>query len=234
MKRIYSGVEVTYQNETDYNQSNVVYLITFPNGKHYVGQTTKKLETRILQHCRCSSCCHKLNNATNKYKTFHVDVLFLNQNISILNSFEIFFIKLFDTTKEHGYNLQKGGRNKPCSEGTRKILKDVMTGKKHKTSERSINACRENAKKVTPEGKERFRTCNIGRKHSEEWKQKMSEIRKGKPNKSMFKKVRSIPDDITFESCVECERYYSIRKYTLNRYYNGAIHTKSGQTFELV
>ena len=130
MKRIYNGVEVNFTNETDYNQSNVVYLITFPNGKYYVGQTTGKLGKRISEHC----CKHGMvvGKALQKYKKAIISIIFNGTEATDLDHFEIMYIRLFGSmNKEYGYNMSTGGnKNKILSTETRQKISTANKGKR--------------------------------------------------------------------------------------------------------
>lgn len=61
--RIHCNVEVNI-TDTDADTNNVVYLLTFENGKYYVGLTTQKLIERISAHCS-----NAFNLKNTKYKT---------------------------------------------------------------------------------------------------------------------------------------------------------------------
>ena len=113
MKRIYSGVEVTYQNETDYNQSNVVYLITFPNGKKYIGSTTKVLTRRMSRHCSESrNLCSVMDVSVpiREHGKCMVRVLDTESTIDRLIKLEDFYIVEYRANEiEFGYNNRVKG-----------------------------------------------------------------------------------------------------------------------------
>ena len=110
MKRIYSGVEVTYQNETDYNQTNVVYLITFPNGKKYVGSTTKVLTRRMSIGCATAINKHGKYESIvftpiREFKEYNVKVLDSESDKYKLRRLEEFYTIEYRTNEaEYGYN----------------------------------------------------------------------------------------------------------------------------------
>lgn len=217
----YSGIEVTV-NEEDLNKQGVIYLLEFPNGKVYIGQTTQKLRVRTNHHCDTKhDTCVKLNRAINKYKAFKLSVLEENLTIGQLNAFEPYYIKLFNANGEDGYNLEAGGQNREHSEETRLKISKANKGYKH-TAE---------AKKKISESK-KGKTHKNMKPHSEETRIKMSESQKGNRNRS--EKVKSIPDNTTFNSITECAKHYNICRTQMSRYYNGKVHKKSGQTFVIV
>ena len=112
MKRIYSGVTVTYQNEADYNQSNVVYLITFPNGKKYVGSTTKVLTRRISRHCSkaiTSNLQLLISFAIREFMKFEVRILGTRKIKKELRELENdYTIEYKSDEREFGYNDKSG------------------------------------------------------------------------------------------------------------------------------
>lgn len=49
-QRIYADVKVDIQPK-DIHKTNVIYCLTFLNGKKYIGKTSNDLEERIKRHC---------------------------------------------------------------------------------------------------------------------------------------------------------------------------------------
>lgn len=231
MEKNYNGIKITI-NEEDLKKQGVIYLLEFPNSKFYIGQTIQKLRERIYKHCKYNNKCSKLRNAIQKYKEFKVSVLEENLTIGQLNSFEGYYIRLFNSNGKDGYNLESGGNNKTHSEETKNKMSESQKGKrlseetKKKLSEvnKGKKPSEETRKKLSEAGK-----CKI---ISEKTKKKMSESKKGNINGS--KKVKSVPDNKIFNSCKEAAAYYNIDKKSFNKYYNGKVHQKSGQTFIIV
>lgn len=97
----------------DLERDCVIYRLTFPNGKQYIGQTWRLLDIRIKAHINNAFNSNatdydlKKSRAIRKYKKFKLDVLYQG---FILNEQEIYFINYFDTI-EKGYNSCKGGDN---------------------------------------------------------------------------------------------------------------------------
>lgn len=116
MKRIYNGVEVTFTNETDYLQSNVVYLITFPDGKYYVGSTTSMLSHRCSMHSSkaINSNKHfKVSLAIREFMKFDIKILDVELDQKKLKKLEEFYtIEYKSNGDENGYNECVG--NIPC------------------------------------------------------------------------------------------------------------------------
>lgn len=112
MVRIYSGVEVTYQNETDYNQSNVVYVITFPNGKKYIGSTTGQLNLRIGDHCSKAITYNKqllVSFPIREFMKFEVKILGTKKNKKELRELESEYTNKYKSDeRDSGYNDSNG------------------------------------------------------------------------------------------------------------------------------
>ena len=188
-----------------------------------------------------------------------------------MNSFESFYIKLFNSNGDDGYNLDSGGLNKKHSDDTKRKIGKIHKGKKLSDEHKNKLLQSNKGRTHTDESKYKISESNKGRTFSDEHKLKLSESHKGKTphNKGMSptdesrsrmseshkgkaqsdetkskksesmkgknsKKVKSILDNITFNSCEECATYYKINKGHFKRYYNGKIHKKSGQTFILL
>ena len=87
----------------------VIYKLTSPSGKSYVGQTVQALAKRIGGH-RCRSRCFAVHAAIKKYglANMKIEVLMDNVPTNDLDEWEDFFIKEHRTMKPNGYNLMKG------------------------------------------------------------------------------------------------------------------------------
>ena len=158
----------------------VIYKLTFPSGKLYIGQT-KNLEKRIKRHIRASreNINRPLYDAIRHYgeNSFSVDVL-EECTIQNVDEREVYYIKTFDTQVKNGYNLDGGGRsNRLISDITRKKLSDNAKQKYLLTGKTSTTG-----KKYTDEERENISKFLRGRKLSPEHIKKMSERNKGELN----------------------------------------------------
>lgn len=134
--RNFADVKV-YINTEDILKENVIYKLTFPNGKVYIGQTVQKLKNRLYRHCnesfrvKDSGFNTIKSRAIRKYMTFEVEVLYQGED---LDYNEINYIKEYNSlNREFGYNLESGGNlNKIVSEETREKISLANTGKKRK------------------------------------------------------------------------------------------------------
>lgn len=90
-----------------------IYVITNKiNGKQYVGQTSRDIDTRFHEHCAETRGNSKLHSAIQKYgwQNFKVEQL-EEVSLSDLDEREKYWISKLDT-KENGYNILIGGQIK--------------------------------------------------------------------------------------------------------------------------
>lgn len=164
-------------DENTMKDNHGIYKITnIINGYVYIGKTIRRFIQRYWEHNRSlMENCHfntHLQNAWNKYGEdafeFSIVEAVDDDDIDVINKLEIYYIQ---NARDNGncYNISDGGDGicgVPLSEDAKRRI-----GEKN-------------------------RIHMLGRKHSEETKQKMSEMRKGKYyNKSSYK----LSDEQAFE-----------------------------------
>lgn len=129
----------------------LIYLLSFPNGKHYVGRTKNTLDQRISEHKTASKNKkhHPLYYATNKYgwENIKVEVLYETVVEEELILRELFYIQKYNSVEE-GYNMtyntEIGGDNWKGRKNTEEYhlwreriadklrgSKNIMYGKQH-------------------------------------------------------------------------------------------------------
>jgi group I intron endonuclease len=95
----------------------IIYKLTFPNGKAYIGQTKRDLETRFKEHIyeakhKEGNQCTVLNAAINKYGAESIIKEVLDEYPdSELDEQEQLWICIECTNYPYGYNLTSGGQN---------------------------------------------------------------------------------------------------------------------------
>lgn len=136
-----------------------IYKITnLTNNKIYVGFTCKSLEHRFYQHCKYKRKS-AITAAINKHGVENFTITCLLDNIETVEEaakLEVEYIKILDSLHPNGYNLTEGGNYPPNYDKSGE--NNPMFGK----------------------------SAWLGRKHSEESKQKMKDswiIRKQKEEK---------------------------------------------------
>ena len=160
-----------------------IYLIrNTVNGKCYIGQTYRDVETRVFkEHLRGHpSNCRLLSNAVKKHGANNFTYEILHDGIipEFLDDLEREAIEKFNTIAPHGYNLTTGGNSGGSpSEETRRKISTTLKGKT-----------------FSEETRRKISEANKGRKHSEEFRRKLSEANTGEnhPNygKSLSEETR--------------------------------------------
>lgn len=135
--RVFGDVKVQIRTK-DILRNNVVYCLTFPSGKKYVGQTTQKLDARLRVHTKDAFSKNRQDyhsaksRAIRKYTEFSVEVLYQGDTVEELDKQEIDFITQYDTVN-NGYNIHPGGlggKGFKLSEETKKKMSKSMKGRK--------------------------------------------------------------------------------------------------------
>lgn len=176
------------------------------NGKKYIGQTTRTIKARAGKDGKYylidnnKEANYKFANAIRKYgwdnfidQTLEIVSTSTKQElISELNKLEIFYISYYDSFY-NGYNSDKGGNNKNCSEEAREKISKARKGmsfskqtreKLSKSHEgkipwnRGIVCSEETRKKISETVKKTLNEKVII--ISEETREKMSKAHKGK------------------------------------------------------
>lgn len=175
---------------------NIVYKITNTiNNKFYFGVTQQTLKKRWQQHkCNSNRKSYHLYNAIKKYgfKNFNIELVFeFNTKKEMLDK-EIELISLHKTyDRMFGYNNSTGG------ESSRKGCK-LTQEQKNKISEYQKKRIR---KPHSEETKKAIGLANKNKIRSEEFKKRLSEIKKGCEAKNKKKVI--LNDEFIFNSITE-------------------------------
>lgn len=108
----------------------LIYLLTSPSNKSYVGQTVQTLHNRLTKHKSKAKLtpnegCIALNYAIRKYglNNFEKEII-LECDEDELDYYEDYYISEYDTLAPNGYNLMTGGNsNKRMSEKTKEKMR---------------------------------------------------------------------------------------------------------------
>lgn len=90
----------------------IIYKLTSPSNKSYIGYTKRTLEERFQGHCKDTSRGRVLVKAINKYgaTAFNKEIIETVENLEEAKSREIYWIDHFKTNhRDFGYNMTKGG-----------------------------------------------------------------------------------------------------------------------------
>ena len=88
----------------------LIYKLTSPEGKSYIGQTVQSFKKRMNGHVHGKSYCRALKCAIDEYgfDNFEKQVLWEGEN-ELISEKEKHYIKYFNTMHPNGYNLSSGG-----------------------------------------------------------------------------------------------------------------------------
>lgn len=185
----------------------LIYKATAPNGKVYIGKTTRTLEKRKHQHQKDALFYDmKMSRAVRKYGVdrFRWEIIIENIPREYLNELEIFLI-WFHNSYNSGLNSTHGGDGgspmlgKHHSEETKKQIKQSNILFYEENIEKFSGA--NNAffgKKHKPETKEKMRQRKLGRRLSEQHKSKLGL----KDNKHPMYR-HDITNDMILSECIK-------------------------------
>ena len=130
----------------------VIYVLTAPNGKRYVGQTCDFRE-RMYRHAQAKND-YAISRAIRKYgwENFGKEIVSDNVSAEDVDYFEKRWIQYFGTLAPNGYNLNNGGNGgKVVSDDTKRKLSEINKGKTLSDyAKRRISECHR-GKIVSPE-----------------------------------------------------------------------------------
>lgn len=104
----------------------ILYQLTAPSGKRYVGVTTKPLSYRVTQHYHFQTA---IGRALRKYRDrIKTEVLAVGDEQYIYD-LEKQAIELFGTMAPDGYNLREGGQFSRHTKASKRKIADAHRGK---------------------------------------------------------------------------------------------------------
>ena len=169
----------------------LLYRLTFPNGKSYIGITSGAVKRRVLRHVSQAKEGRRsaVSQAIRKYGTFETVVLAVAGDWSYLCDLEQRAISAFGTLAPNGYNLTLGGegvlgvkRTKEQREAHGAAVRGKGLGNKHALGYRH-----------TKEARERISSAGVGRIFSDESRSKIGAAKVGNRygvGRSMSKEAR--------------------------------------------
>lgn len=101
----------------------IIYKITSPSGKVYVGQTVQTFKDRINCHKKVSSNCTLLKRAISKYGDEMIYEIIEEVPNEHLDERETYWIKQLNSLAPNGYNCSTGGNDK---KELSQVLKDKI------------------------------------------------------------------------------------------------------------
>jgi len=171
-------------------ESGVVYLLTSPSGKRYVGQSWDYNERMRCYRCNKGRGQDALHAAIKKYGWDNFTATAIVQGIETqeaLDATEDAFIMLLNTLAPNGYNLKRGGMGGKHHVVTKKKMSKSHLGKKHSpetiTKQSKAQRGEKNpnfGKSPSAETRAKNSASNLGKPKSEETKLKISATKRGK------------------------------------------------------
>jgi len=173
------------------NSNGVVYLLTSPSGKQYVGQSWN-YETRMTSYrrggCKGQPAIHA---AIRKHGWNNFTATVIKRGIQTqeaLDAAETAFIETLGTVSPHGYNLMSGGRGGKLHAETKAKLSAANS---NPTSDARAKMSELKRGERNPNfGKRGEKSPRFGMKHTAETKAKMSDAQRGEKH-HMFGKSPS-------------------------------------------
>ena len=195
MIKRYNDVEIEIEEE-DLNRCNVIYKLTFPNEKIYIGQTSQRLRSRLSEHC-CYNDNTIKGKAVNKYKSFKCEILYQGED---LDNQEERYINIYKTLeRNYGYNLESGGNlNKHLAEETKRKISEANKGRI-----------------VSEETKRKIGESSKGRIHSEESKDKIRGVNNPSARSIIVTEIKT-GKEIEFNTIIEAARYYDCNRINIS------------------
>ena len=208
-----------------------IYKAEFPNGKLYVGATTRTLVKRANSHiyaAKRGSGCPAFSNAVRKHgmpKFSELCVVFSREE---LDTAEVKWIESLDTMVPKGYNIKEGGSNGRHSEETKRKISLNHTGERHPSFGVKWNEGRILSFKKSQAGEgNRF----YGKHHTDSSKDKIAS-KKRKLSDDDVIEIRELYDrgDITQKIIAES---YGVSQTVIHRAINGTrrCYAKLGDSF---
>ena len=202
------------------------------NGKCYIGQTTKTLEERKLQHLKKGSYFH---NALKKYSMKNFEWSIIEKCKDDLDLAEQWYIRKFDTYK-NGYNMTFGGET--FSEETKRKISIALTGvnnpAKRPDVRKKISISKIGKKNPAKrkEVRQKISLSTTGKKHwnwgkhlSEETKRKISLKHNGKILSEEHKeKLRKATKNVSKIKCKYCNKLFY--PWHISRYHGNKCKDK--------
>lgn len=205
----------------------VIYKYTSPSNKVYIGQTVHE-KVRYRRHRRFYGEGSLFHKAIEKYGfenfTYEVVASADTEDREVLqeqlNEWEKYYIKLYNSFGEGGYNLTEGGQGSSGTKHT-KEYKDKMSERMKENNP---------AWNMTDEWRKNIGDSARGRKMSDEQKKKISErMKKNNPmknpevaKKSHSKRIGTHLTDEQKRKISECQKGKIVREETKQKLKNNA------------
>jgi hypothetical protein len=156
------------------------------NGKIYIGQTTKSIESRFLSHSKGDMV---IGRAIKKYgiQSFKISVIDTATDKKVLNEKEKYWIAKLNSLTPNGYNVSIGGTGGNLGDLVNKKIKNAMQSEEVRKKIIEANTGRKQSKETVMKRISKV----VGRKNTEETKAKMRHPHKKMQDTSKMKKPKT-------------------------------------------
>jgi group I intron endonuclease len=207
----------------------VIYCLTSPSGKKYIGQTKRSVERRLREHSKCSPGCVALNNGIREYgfENFVCETLLI-VNDAMLDYYEKRFIDVYNTVSPNGYNIRIGGsvNSTHCEESCERMRVSKLGDKNHNFGKPRSEACKRAISEAKSGNKHHFFRKSLSYDH----KLHLSMSHKGESPLPMYLvKVKERPAHYTSAGYAVTNhpilptKYFTSKKMTLDEKYASAL-----------
>lgn len=204
----------------------IIYCLTSPSGKKYIGQTIRDFDKRFEEHCVRKECII-LYNAIQKYgkDNFKKEILLECKNV-FLDKYEIKFINLYDTLYPNGYNIRTGGSNGLHCDYSKEKMRQSKLGNKNFNFGKSRD---EKTKEKISNSKKGEKHHFFGKELSTEHRLNLSKAHKKDDIPMYIVKLKARPEVYQSSGYVVINhpylktKYFTSKKFTDEEKYNMAL-----------
>ncbi len=214
---------------------SIVYKITFPNAKVYIGITSRSIADRMYEHKSRmkKGYKNKLYSAMKKYEQFEVDIVEKCQSFKEAKGLEKMHIKQFNSNGVGGYNMTDGG------DGNLGYVASDETKKKLSKAHKGVKLSKEHCESLSKARK--------GLKRKPEFGKKLSLLFKGISRDAEavanMKKFHANPFSVhtknqtligMWENINDCAKDLNIGRTSISNCLNGLSRTAGGYVFRRI
>ena len=167
-------------------KKTIVYRLTFPNGKVYIGITSETLKKRISRHVNYARAgrSYALSSAIRKYgeSAFTAEEVASGEWDAMLAE-EIRLISAHQSIVPHGYNMTAGGEGSlgvSCSAEKRQKISYALSGRKLSEAHKSSVREAQRGKLIPQSVREKMRSASLGKEIGQAQREKTRSALKGR------------------------------------------------------
>ena len=228
------------------NKHWTVYMYTFPDGKRYIGATSKTLSQRQGHEFKRYKPCKKLWAAIQEagYQNIKQEILFEGDvEPDVAGEYERYFIELYQTNDpELGYNVGAGGvglvNERHYTDEYKKRRDDMIRcigyagrGRHHSDESKAKMRAAKVGKKRGPlsdETKAKISHANSRENMSEETRRRHSRA----ASRPVIATEKTTGEQMTFARCLDAAEYFGVTPPTFSNWLHGKSNPTVNYSFE--